>query len=146
MTVAHVQLERFMGPWYVQGHTPLFVDDHSSNQIESYELKDDGTIETTFTFVRLGRTWTMRPKGWVANANTNAHWKMQFLWPFESDYLIVRLADDYATTVVSVPSKSYIWIMSRKATMSEESYQAIVSDLAADGYPVQNLRRVPQNW
>lgn len=144
MTVPYVDLDRFMGPWYVQGHTPLVIDDHSSNQIESYELKDDGTIATTFTFERFGRTITLNPKGWVANKDTNAHWKMQFVWPLSSDYLIVRLDPDYGTTVISVPGKNLIWIMSRSAIMSDESYQSIVDDLAADGYSVEKIRRVPQ--
>ncbi len=145
MTVPYVDIERFMGPWYVQGHTPLVIDDQSSNQIESYELKSDGTIATTFTFERFGRKITLNPKGWVADKETNAHWKMQFVWPLSSDYLIVRLEPDYGTTVISVPSKNLIWIMTRSADMTDEAYQAIVDDLAADGYPVQKIRRVPQH-
>jgi apolipoprotein D and lipocalin family protein len=145
-TVPYVDLDRFMGPWYVQGHTPLVIDDHSENQVESYQLEANGTIATTYNFVRLGRQLTLRPKGWVADQGTNAHWKMQFMWPFKSDYLIVRLDPDYAVTVVSVPGKSLIWIMTRSRTMSPEDYQSVVDDLAADGYPVAKIRRVPQKW
>ena len=145
-TVPYVNLEKFMGPWYVQGHTPLVVDDHSSNQIESYALNPDGSIATTFTFYRMGHKITLKPKGWVADANTNAHWKMQFAWPFKSDYLIVRLADDYSYTVISVPDKSLIWIMTRKPVMAEEDYQQIIDELKSDGYPVSKIRRVPQQW
>jgi apolipoprotein D and lipocalin family protein len=146
MTVHYVDIERFMGPWYVQGHTPLVIDDHSSNQIESYELKDDGTIATSFTFERFGRKITLNPKGRVANKETNSHWKMQFVWPLTSDYLIVRLDADYGTTVISVPGKNLIWIMSRDAEMTDDAYKAIVDDLASDGYAVDKIRRVPQNW
>ena len=145
-TVASVDLERFMGPWYVHGHTPLVLDDNSSNQIESYEMNEDGSIATTFSFKRAGRDWTLTPKATVADTESNAHWKMQFVWPFRSDYLIVRLADDYSSTVISVPSKNLIWILTRNATLADEQYDAIVADLEADGYPVAKLRRVPQVW
>ena len=144
-TVAHVELERFMGPWYVQGHTPMVIDDHASNQIETYTLNADGSIGTTFTFERDGHKFALHPTGTVADTTTNAHWKMQFIWPFSSDYLIVRLAADYSVTVVSVPDKSLIWIMSRSAQMPEAEYAAIVTELASAGYPVAKINRVQQD-
>ncbi len=144
MIVPYVDIQRFMGPWYVQGHTPLVIDDDSSNQVETYELKEDGTIATTFNFERFGRQFTLNPKGWVFDKDTNAHWKMQFVWPMSSDYLIVRLKPDYSMTVVSVPGKDLIWIMTRTPVMSAEHYQLVVEDLRMDGYDLKNLRRVPQ--
>ena len=144
-TVAYVELERFMGPWYVQGHTPMVIDDHATNQVETYTLNADGSIGTTFTFERYGHKFALHPIGTVADATTNAHWKMQFLWPFSSDYLIVRLAADYSITVVSVPDKSLIWIMSRTAQMDEAQYTAIVAELASAGYPVAKINRVQQD-
>jgi apolipoprotein D and lipocalin family protein len=148
-TVDSVDLPRFMGDWYVQGHTPTLVDNNTMNQIESYKLEDDGTIATTYTFYRKypgGFQYKFTPKGRVFNTTTNAHWKMQFVWPLKGNYLIVRLAPDYSYTVVSVPKKDLIWIMSRSSEMSEDQYNAIVKDLASDGYPVESIRRVPQNW
>ena len=147
-TVPKVDLDRFMGPWYVQAHTPTFIDAGTVNQIESYQLQPDGTIQTTFTFYREypGEPTTLSPKGWVVDHESNAHWKMQFIWPFSSDYLIVRLAPDYSYTVISVPNKDLIWIMTRVPTMESSVYDAIVEDLRSNGYKVESLRRVPQRW
>lgn len=141
-TVAYVDIDRFMGPWYVHGHTPLLVDTNAVNQVESYELREDGKIATTFNFDRFGKNWTLTPVAEIADPETNAHWKMQFVWPLKSDYLIVRLDDNYETTVVSVPDKQLIWIMSRSAQMEDSVYEQITSDLLADNYPVEKIQRV----
>ena len=71
---------------------------------------------------------------------------MQFLWPFKHDYLIVRLADDYSYTVVSIPSKTMIWIMTDTPDIDESLYKEIVEDLKDDGYAVESLDRVTQQW
>ena len=49
-TVPYVDLERFMGDWYVVANIPTFVEKGAHNPIESYALNPDGTIATTFTF------------------------------------------------------------------------------------------------
>lgn len=147
--VDYVDIERFMGDWYVHGHTPTLLDNHTMNQIESYKLEADGTISTTYTFYRKypgGYQFKFNPKGRVYDTLTNAHWKMQFVWPFKGNYLVVRLAPDYSYTVISVPKKDLIWVMSRAQQMDDAQYDGILRDLAADGYPVETIRRVPQKW
>ena len=53
-TVEQVDLERFMGDWYVIANIPTFVEKGAHNAVESYRLDDDGTIATTFTFRKDG--------------------------------------------------------------------------------------------
>jgi hypothetical protein len=47
-TVPHVDLPRFMGPWYVIANIPTFVEKGAHNAVETYKLDADGTIATTF--------------------------------------------------------------------------------------------------
>ena len=49
-TVDQVNINEFMGSWYVIAHIPTFIEKEAHNAIESYELNNDGTIATTFTF------------------------------------------------------------------------------------------------
>ena len=51
-TVANVDIERFMGDWYVIGNIPTFIEKGATNAIESYKLGANGRIETTFTFFK----------------------------------------------------------------------------------------------
>jgi len=142
-----VELPRFMGDWYVIAHIPAFIEDEAYNGIESYRLDEDGTIATTYTFNDGGLDGprkTYHPRGFVYNLQTKAEWRMQFLWPFKSAYLIVYLDDAYETTIIGVPDRSYVWIMSRSKTLPEKRYQELVAMLAATGHDVSKLRRVPQ--
>ena len=49
-TVDYVDLERFVGDWYVIANIPTFLEKGAHNAVETYELNDDGTIATTFVF------------------------------------------------------------------------------------------------
>jgi apolipoprotein D and lipocalin family protein len=148
-----VDLERFMGDWYVIGFIPitipLFSEEGAHNGVESYRLTDEGVIETTYTFRKGsfdGPEKRFTPKGWVFDEETNAEWRMQFLWPFKAAYLIVYLDEAYQRTIVGVPDRSNVWIMSRDADVSDAEYQALLERVAGLGYDVEKVQRVPQNW
>ncbi len=48
--VPYVDLERFMGDWYVIASIPTFVEKGAHNAVEKYALNADGRIQTTFIF------------------------------------------------------------------------------------------------
>jgi apolipoprotein D and lipocalin family protein len=141
-----------MGKWYVIAHIPIdtfFASEANAyDAVEAYELDDDGTtIRTTFTFREGGfdgEKKVMKPTGFVVS-DSNTEWRMQFLWPFKSAYLIVYLDDDYETTIVSVPDRSYAWIMARTAQISDHRYQSLVDELRGMGHDLSKLRKVPQS-
>ena len=84
-TVERVDLDRFMGPWFVLAHIPALGEGDAYNAVESYELNEDGEIETTYNFRDGGfdaDLETMRPVATVRDTQTNATWGMQFIWPF----------------------------------------------------------------
>ena len=41
----YVDLDRFMGDWYVIANIPTAIETEAYNAIESYRLDDDGTIK-----------------------------------------------------------------------------------------------------
>ena len=47
-TVPYVDIERFMGDWYVIANIPTFIEKRSTNAIESYYLNKKGEIEGLF--------------------------------------------------------------------------------------------------
>ena len=88
-TVANVDLERFMGDWYVIASIPTPAEREAKNPLENYRLNDAGTVATTFTFNRKrvdGPTKTLRMTGFVNDAPENGVWRMQLIWPFKADY------------------------------------------------------------
>lgn len=148
-TVDHIDIQRFMGDWYVIACIPTPYETEAYNAIESYQLNEDGTIATTFTFHKGafdGPLKTYKPRGFVVNSATNATWGMQFIWPIKAEYLITYLTDDYSQTVVARNKRDYVWIMARMSEVSEADYIRIVEMLAAQGYDTSKLIKVPQRW
>ena len=45
--VAQVDLQRFMGDWYVIANIPTFIEKGAHNAVESYRLDADGSIAVT---------------------------------------------------------------------------------------------------
>ena len=148
-TVDYVDLERYMGDWYVIANIPTFIEKNATNAIESYKLSRDGSIHTTFSFSKgspEGEKKIYRPKGFVFNKKTNAEWRMQFLWPFKMPFLIIDLDEDYSYTVIGYPSKKYVWIMARKPQIEAALYNLILDNLSEVGYDISLIQKVPQIW
>lgn len=147
--VPRVELERFMGDWYVIAHIPTWPECNAWNAVESYRLNPDGTVATTFTFRAGGRDGPARrlnPTGFVVDTNSNAIWGMQFIWPIKADFRIAYLNEDYGLTVIARQKRDYVWVMARTPEIPAAQYVDIVQRIAAWGYDVTKLRRVPQQW
>jgi apolipoprotein D and lipocalin family protein len=138
-----------MGGWYVIANIPTFIETEAFNALESYRLNDDGTIATTFTFREGGfdgEEKSYHPTGFVVDKKSNAVWDMQFLWPFKADYRIVFVNGDYTQTIIGRIKRDYVWIMARTPIISEEDYQGLLKIIAAQGYDISQIQKVPQRW
>jgi len=147
--VDYVDIEQFMGKWYVIGVIPTFAEKDAVNAIETYELNDKGNIDITFTHHKKtpdGKYKEYHPKGFIYDKESNAEWRVQFFWPFKFKYLVIDLADDYRYTVISVPNKKYLWIMARDTELSIEDNKTIREKLVEQGFDVTKIVDVPQIW
>ena len=147
--VASVDLDRFMGDWYVIANIPTFLEKGAHNAVENYTLNEDGTVATTFTFREDsfdGKQKEYSPRGFVKDDPSNALWGMRFVWPIKADYRIVYLADDYSQTIIGRNKRDYVWIMARTPSIPEADYRVLVSKVADMGYDTAKLEKVPQRW
>lgn len=148
-TVSHVDLERFMGDWYVVAHIPASSEADAHNAVESYRLDEDGVIRTTYAFRSgsfVGDLEVMQPNGVVRDKTTNATWGMQFFWPFRFEYLITWLDPEYEVTIVSRSRRDYAWIMARQPDLDEVRLAELEAELGRQGYDMSRIRRVPHRW
>lgn len=148
-TVDYVDLERFMGDWYVIASIPTFIEDEAYNAVETYELAEDGSIPTTFRFRDGGfdaEVETYESTAFVEDEDSYAVWGVQFVWPIRADYRITWLAGDYSQTVIGRNQRDYVWIMARTPSIPEADYQRMVEHVESIGYDVSELRKVPQRW
>ena len=140
-TVAHVDLQRFMGDWYVIANIPTFIEAGAYNAVESYALLGPTTIKTTFKYNQDGFDGPLK-----VDTESNAHWDMQFFWPFKSEYRIVFLDEDYQHTIIGRSKRDYLWIMSRSPDMNATTYQKLVQRAVELGYDETKIQPVPQKW
>lgn len=146
--VSRVDLPRFMGDWYVIAHIPSRLERDAYDAVESYEMRPDGRVQTTFRY-RNGSfsapIKTLKPVGTIRPGFNNAVWGMQFIWPIKAEYVVVDLSDDYSQTIIGRSARDYVWVMARTPKLSEADYTRNVERLRALGYDVSLLRRVPQS-
>ena len=149
VSVDYVDLERFMGKWYVIASIPTLLEKDIFNAVETYQLMEDGTIATTFTFRKNGFDGPKKeyhPRGFVRDKKTNAVWGMQFIWPIKADYRIIYLDSDYNHTIIGRQKRDFLWLMSRQSEISDSSYQKMVETIEDAGYDTRSLIRIPQRW
>ena len=148
-TESYVDLESFMGTWYVVGYTPILVDGKAHNATEHYYLKPNGRIQTTYQYRKGsfdGPLKTFRPKGFIYNEATNAEWRMQFIWPFKAEYLILHYDEKRGETIIGHPNRKYAWIMLREPEHEAATYERLLNQIVDLGYNSEQIQRLPQDW
>ena len=148
-TVSYVNIDRFMGDWYVIANIPTFIETDAYNAIETYEISNDGSIATTFTFNQGsadGEKKQYKPTGYIVDQESNALWDMQFIWPFNAEYRVIYLDDHYETTIIGRSKRDYVWLMARQPIIDESRYQSLLLFMQDQGYDISKIQKVPQLW
>jgi len=146
-TVDRVDLDRFMGDWYVLGTIPWFVEKNNVGTMDIYRMRPDGKIDVTYAFHKKSLDaprQEMKALARVVDTKSNAEWRVQFLWPFEAPFLVIDLSPDYRFTTIGYPDRSLIWIMGRSPEVSDEDYARLLANAGEQGYDVSRIVRVPQ--
>jgi len=148
-TARDIDLSRFMGDWYVIANIPTWPEREAFNAVETYSLREDGRIATRFRY-RHGSfeapVNTMHPVGTVRPGTGNAVWDMQFLWPFQAEYVIADFSADGQRTLIARSDRDYAWLMARTPQITQQAYDEGMAQLRALGYDIGKVRRVPQRW
>jgi len=147
-----IDLQSFMGKWYVIKNIPTVFDKDTANNIEEYSYDESTkTIHVVFSYTDKAFTKTsqLRQKAKVVN-DLNTQWtlspKVGLYLPLKIPYILVDCAEDYSTTIVGVPDRSYIWIMSRSPCPPADVVEELTKKAQASGYDISKLVSVPQSW
>jgi apolipoprotein D and lipocalin family protein len=144
--VDSVDLTRYAGKWYEIARYPNSFERNCTGVTADYTLRDDGRVtvlNTCFERSLDGRERTIEGTARAAD-DTGAKLKVTFFWPFEADYWILELGDNYEYAVVGEPGRQFLWILSRTPTMDEAVYNGILERLPALNYQPARLERVVQ--
>jgi apolipoprotein D and lipocalin family protein len=143
-TVAHVDLQRYLGTWYEIANFPQRFQRGCTASTATYTRRDDGQIDVVNRCRKDspdGPEKVARGRARVVDRATNAKLEVTFFWPFWGDYWIIDLGANYDYAVVGHPSRDYLWILARKPTLATETYATILRRLSAQGYETNRLVR-----
>lgn len=144
-TAEFVDIDRFMGDWYVVASIPTPLERNIYNAVESYKRVSEDRIDTTFTFNRGdidGRPSTLTPTAYIGEDASNAVWGMQFIWPIRAEYRVVYVDDKYEHTIIGRSRRDYVWIMARTPNVAPTEYERLRAIVAEQGYDTSKLVRI----
>lgn len=147
--VATLDLQRYSGQWHEIARLPMFFQRNCVGEVTArYTLQPGGDIEVRNACLtksgkrdesigvakpvpgkpgQLKVRFAPRLLSWVPG-----------VW---ADYWVIALDADYRWAVVGGPSRDYLWILSRDATMDPAQFDEIVAKAKTAGYPVEKLLR-----
>lgn len=144
--VPYVDLDRYMGRWYLIANIPYFAELGNVAAYVEYRRREDGRIDDWYTareafdaspFVKKGLIEVTDPVG-------NASGRITFLGPLWQDYAVLYLDGAYRHTVIGHPSRQYAWIFARAPQIADADYQRMLDALAANRFDVTRVQKIPQ--
>lgn len=146
-TVSYLDLNKFMGQWYILAGRFTVFEKGFHNSIETYQYNSETKqIHMNYTYRKnsfTGDVKSVQKTGWVHNTETNAHWKISPFWPLQLDYLIIDIAEDYSWAAIGIPNQKYLWIIARDHHNAEAVISIAVQRLDKLGYDSTQLTKVP---
>ena len=146
--VDYVDLDKFMGDWYVIANIPTWIEKGAHNALEQYFWNDKGYIDVVFSFNQdsfAGVSKKLTQKAFIYNKISNAEWRIQPFWPLKLPYIVIDLDEEYTYTVIGYPSRKFLWIMSRSKSLNEQTLNKIYEKLEAQGYDTSLIEKVPHS-
>ncbi len=143
-TVAHVDLNRYLGLWHEIGRYPNSFQKGCLGSTALYTARPDGEIDVLNSCrdKQDGGLREAKGRAWVVDKDSNARLKVSFFWPFRGDYWIINLGQEYEYAVVGTPDRKYLWILSRTPAMNPEVLAKILENVEKQGF-VRNKLLLP---
>lgn len=148
ISARHVDLDSYMGDWFVIAHVPYSGEKGFCSSIQRFLLYPEGQIKTTFLAIKTGpsgQAVSIVTLSQVTNTKTNAEWTIYLPGAFSpSQMTILYVAPDYHYAVVATTDRKHAWILSRIRKMAPADYTSSLLVLKNNGIPSKHLILVPQ--
>ena len=149
-TVDYVDVDRYTGLWYqIASYINPNIGDLAAVTAE-YTINQDGTVKVVNKGLvggLDGNPVMIEGIARVVDPETNA--KLAVSFPEfgitdESEYWIIELGDYYSYSVVTNSQRSSLFILNRRPTMDDDTYQDIIDRLSSNGFDPEQIVKTPQ--
>jgi apolipoprotein D and lipocalin family protein len=149
-TVDYVNVCRYTGLWYqIASYINPNIGDLAGVTAE-YSINQDCTVKVVnkgFVGGLDGTPVMIEGVARVVEPETNA--KLAVSFPefgitAESEYWIIELGEYYSYAVVTNSERSSLFILNRRPTMDEATYQGIIDRLTKNGFDPEQIVKTPQ--
>jgi apolipoprotein D and lipocalin family protein len=142
-----VDLDRFMGRWYVIANIPYFAEAGYVGSYVEYALRQDGDIDDFYfahkaSFEKPLEKKTLKDS--VVPGTHNAQWRSSPFWPLSFGYYILYVDPDYQYALIGYPDRKWGWVFARSPQISEAKYHELLARFDQQGYDTARFQRVPQ--
>lgn len=143
-----IDLQRFMGRWYVIGRVPNFIERGHVASINTYTLHDDNKVAIRYQY-REGFSEPEEEidiRASVDEESGNRRWRTWFYKIVPTRSRVLEVAPDYSWALIGYPGREMAWIFARQPDMDTALYRELATRLR-DKYDVNTdkLKRVPQH-
>lgn len=153
ITVEQVDLQRYLGTWYEIARKPIRIEDDGARDVTAtYSLKDDCKIRVLNRCLNEDGEYEDAEGEAVALDSSNAKLSVTFMpkglrWlPFaRGDYWVMRLDPGYNVALIGTPSRQYLWLLARNATLDETTVREWLDYAVADGFDISDIIRPRQS-
>lgn len=144
VSVAEVDLARYLGKWYEIASFPMFFQRNCvGDTTAEYALTPEGDVSVTNRCRTADGFDEAKGTATVVEGSRNSRLRVSFFWPFRSDYWIFGLDADYRWAVVGNPNRKYLWVLSRTPQLPRELLDAAHKAAAAQGFDLKQLNYTP---
>ncbi len=143
-----VDLQRFMGRWYVIANIPYFAEQGYVGSYVEYALRPDGDIDDLYFGHKLSFDKELERKTLkdsVVPGSNNAEWRSSPFWPLSFSYLILYVDPAYQYALIGYPDRKWGWVFARTPQISDADYQKLLAQFSRQGYDSSRFQRVPQS-
>jgi len=144
--VDYVDLDRYMGRWYLIANIPNFAESGNIAPYVEYSRRADGLIDDKYTAQEEfgGPTFTKDGYIEITSPMTGAEGRITFMQPLWRDYAVIYLDPEYRYTVVGLQDRDYIWFFAREPKLSDEMFRTMLDVARKNGFDVTQIMRFPR--
>lgn len=145
--VIRVDLDRYMGTWYVIAREPAFGEGNQVGVRVAYQRHGSDVVDVGYLAREEDFMHPLQQRSGTAlvlDPASAALWSVKFPWSSADDYVIVYLDSEYRYAIAGDPAHHHALVLARDQRLSDDTYQRLLAVLTAKRYDTGKLLRVPQ--